>query len=227
MAKNPYANSKTPYIDMYKDYEKKQNKINQAYRKQIKADRTAAINASNAEYDNAARQNYINYMQAQKNLPSQLNSLGIRGGASESSLIRLGSNYGTNVANNAAARGTALAGIRQTYADKLASYNQEVGNKLAQAYMTAIENQLKWEQEQKALRASGGGGGGGRSYGGGGYGGYGGGSTSTGSDSNTTNVAANVNAAQQRGAAMTDYYTRMMKNANKNKGRVWGNNWSK
>lgn len=172
--KNPYADSKTPYIDMYKDYEKKQNKISKAYRKQIRADRKAALNASNAEYDASAKQNYINYMQARKNLPSELNSLGIRGGASESSLIRLGSNYGTNVANNAASRNQALAGIRQTYADKLAAYREETGNKLAQAYMTAIENQLKWEQEEKARKAAsgggGGGGGGGRTYGG--YGGY-------------------------------------------------------
>lgn len=164
--------SKTPYMDMYNEYARQQQGIRDAYRAQITADQNAAINSSNAEYDNSARQNYINYMQAQKRLPSELNALGIRGGASESSLLRLGTNYGSNVASNEAARNTALAGIRQQYMDKLASYDEEWNNKLAQAYLTAAENQLKWEQEQAALKASkkggGGGGGGRRSYGGGG-----------------------------------------------------------
>ncbi len=163
-----YANSKTPYIDMYNDYKKEQQGIRDAFRKQIEADRSSAETSSNAEYNNAARQNYINYMQARKRLPSELNALGIRGGASESSALRLGTNYGSNVASNEASRNTALANIRQQYEDKLAQYDEEWDNKLQQAYLTAIENQLNWEQAQKA---SSGGGGSRRSYGGGyGYG---------------------------------------------------------
>ena len=104
-------------------------------------------------------------MQAKKNLPSQLNALGIRGGASESSAVRLGTNYGSNVASNEAARNTALANLRQSYQDKLAAYDEEWDNKLAQAYMTAIENQLNWELAQKGSSGSGGGG-----YSRGGYG---------------------------------------------------------
>lgn len=77
---------------------------------------------SNAGYDSAARQNYINYMQAQKNLPEQLNSLGIRGGASESSLIRLNANYGTNVANNESARQGALDNLATQYAKLINDY---------------------------------------------------------------------------------------------------------
>ena len=174
MAKDKKAKtteSKTPYMDMYNEYARQQQGIRDAYRAQITADRDAALNASNAEYDNSARQNYINYMQAQKRLPSELNALGINGGASESSLLRLGTNYGSNVASNESARNAALAGIRQQYMDKLASYDEEWNNKLANAYLTAAENQLKWNQEQAALKAAKGGGGGGggyrRSYGGG------------------------------------------------------------
>lgn len=176
MAKDKKAKtteSKTPYMDMYNEYARQQQGIRDAYRAQITADRDAALNASNAEYDNSARQNYINYMQAQKRLPSELNALGINGGASESSLLRLGTNYGSNVASNESARNAALAGIRQQYMDKLASYDEEWNNKLANAYLTAAENQLKWNQEQAALKASRGGGGGGgggrRSYSSGGY----------------------------------------------------------
>jgi len=179
-----YANSKTPYIDMYKDYQKQQNSIRNAYRKQLESDRAAAESSSNAEYDNTARQNYINYMQAQKRLPSELNALGIRGGASESSALRLGTNYGSNVASNEAARNATLASLRQQYADKLAQYDEEWDNKLQQAYLTAIENQLNWELAQKGS----GGGGGGRSYGG--YGGYGYGSSSGTTDSTTKNAVS-------------------------------------
>lgn len=210
MASNfAYANSKTPYIDMYNDYKREQQGIRDAFRKQIETDRSSAETSSNAEYDNAARQNYINYMQARKRLPSELNALGIRGGASESSALRLGTNYGSNVASNEASRNSALAAIRQQYEDKLAQYDEEWDNKLQQAYLTAIENQLNWEQAQKA--SSGGGGGGSRrSYGGGyggyggGYGGYGGGDDGGGDDGNSS--AAAVKAAQQRGKALTDYY---------------------
>lgn len=172
-----FADSKTPYIDMYNAYRNEQQGIRDAFRKQLEADRTSAEKSSNAEYDNAARQNYINYMQARKSLPSQLNALGIRGGASESSALRLGTNYGSNVASNEASRNSALAAIRQQYEDKLAQYDEEWDNKLQQAYLTAIENQLKWEQEQQALKASSGGGGGSRRGYSRSYGGSGGGST--------------------------------------------------
>lgn len=193
-----YANSKTPYIDMYNDYARQQNSIRDAYRKQIESDQTAAINSSNAEYDNTARQNYINYMQAQKRLPSELNAMGIRGGASESSLLRLGTNYGSNVASNEASRNSAIAALRQQYADKLAAYDEENDNKLMQAYLTAVENQLKWEQEQKAM--SGGGGGGGsrrRSYGGG----YSSGGSSGSVDPSAARDVANSIVANTLGAA--------------------------
>ena len=103
---------------------------------------------SNAGYDNTARQNYINYMQAQKRLPSQLNAMGIRGGATESSLIRLGTNYGTNVASNESARQGALDAIRQAYAQQIADYNKDLNERLAQAQATAEQNQINWEREQ-------------------------------------------------------------------------------
>ena len=222
--------SKTPYMDMYNEYARQQQGIRDAYRAQITADQDAAINSSNAEYDNSARQNYINYMQAQKRLPSELNALGIRGGASESSLLRLGTNYGSNVASNEAARNTALAGIRQQYMDKLASYDEEWNNKLAQAYLTAAENQLKWEQEQAALKKSSGGGGGGsrrRSYGS--SGGY-----SSGNYSNSSSSGGVTKNAVS--AAMDEYRKNNYKNRstsstttkkNNKSTKLWANNWSR
>lgn len=151
-------------------YQKSQKGIYDAYKKQLASEQSIAENKSNAEYDASAKQNYLNYMQAIKNTPEQLNAQGIRGGASESSIIRLGTNYGTNVANNEAARGTALAALRQQYAETLADYDKEYRNLLANydetynqnrrtyqdnyqntlnsLYATAQENQQKWEQQQ-------------------------------------------------------------------------------
>lgn len=102
-----------------------QSELRDAYLQNMATKEATAKQQSNAQYDQNAKTNYINYMRAQKNLPEQLNSLGIRGGASESSLIRMGANYGTNVANNEAARAQALDSIAQQYADAINDYEMQ------------------------------------------------------------------------------------------------------
>lgn len=143
-----YTKSATPHIDAY-------NKLANEYKTQATKDladinnrQSADLNKSNAQYDSTAKQNYINYMQAQKRLPSQLNALGIRGGASESSAIRLNTNYGTNVASNEAARNSAAESIRNAYAQQIADYNKNLNERLATARATAEQNQLAFEREQ-------------------------------------------------------------------------------
>lgn len=144
-----YANSSTPYLDSYKKLADAYNSQAQTDVARIEANRDTDLNKSGAGYDNTARQNYINYMQAQKRLPSELNALGIRGGASESSLVRLGTNYGTNVANNESARQSAADSIRQAYATQIADYNKDLNERLAAAQATAEQNQINWENEQR------------------------------------------------------------------------------
>lgn len=102
-----------------------QSELRDAYLQNMATKEADARKTSNAQYDNSSRQNYVNYMRAQKNLPEQLNNLGIRGGAAESSLIRMGTNYGTNVANNEMARAQALDSISQQYADAINEYEQQ------------------------------------------------------------------------------------------------------
>lgn len=143
------TNTKTPYLEMYNQYAKQQQGIRDAFRSQMETDKANDINRANAQYDNAARQNYINYMQQRKNLPNDLNAANINGGAAESSLIRLGTNYGSNIASNEAARGNSLDELSQNYADRLAQYEEEYDNKLQSAYLTMLENQQKYEQEQR------------------------------------------------------------------------------
>ena len=147
---NPtYSNGSQPYMDIYNQLKKSLELQRDNDFKTMATSRDEDIAKSNAGYDNTARQNYINYMQAQKRLPTELNALGIRGGASESSLVRLGTNYGSNVAANESARQGALNDIRSAYAKQIADYNKGLNERLAEAEATARENQLNLEREQQ------------------------------------------------------------------------------
>lgn len=135
-----------------------QSELRDAYLKQMAEKEGLSKTASNANYDRTATQNYINYRQAEKRLPSQLNALGVRGGAAESSLIRLGSNYGTNVANNEMARAQALDAISQQYADTINEYETQYRQAILardDAKATQIAQYLdSWNKELSDIEAA-------------------------------------------------------------------------
>lgn len=103
-------------------------------------DQTLAQNnaTTNANYDNSARQAYVDYMRNQRALPSQLQALGVRGGATESGLLNLYNNYGTEHAANEQQRNADLTSNQQARDD---AYNQA-----QQAYQTDLS-----EQKQQAI----------------------------------------------------------------------------
>lgn len=144
-----FMNGGSPYAEIYNQYAKQQGDLRNQFVKQLETNKANDTNKSNANYDNTAKQNYIKYMQQSRQLPESLNALGVNGGAAESSLIRLKTNYGNNVATNEANRNTAINDINNNYANKLTSYDEEFQNKLNTAYLTQMENQRKWEQEQR------------------------------------------------------------------------------
>ena len=144
-----FMNGGSPYAEIYNQYAKQQGDLRNQFVKQLETNKANDTNKSNANYDNTAKQNYIKYMQQSRQLPESLNALGVNGGAAESSLIRLKTNYGNNVATNEANRNTAINEINNNYANKLTSYDEEFQNKLNTAYLTQMENQRKWEQEQR------------------------------------------------------------------------------
>lgn len=144
-----FMNTGSPYAEIYNQYAKQQSDLRNQFVKQLETNKANDTNKSNANYDNTAKQNYIKYMQQSRQLPESLNALGVNGGAAESSLIRLKTNYGNNVATNEANRNTAINDINNNYANKLTSYDEEFQNKLNTAYLTQMENQRKWEQEQR------------------------------------------------------------------------------
>ena len=103
-------------------------------------DKTLAQNnaTTNANYDNSARQAYVDYMRRQKALPSQLQALGVRGGATESGLLNLYNNYGSAHAANE----------QQRNADLTANQNarEDAYNTAYQAYLADLN-----DQKQQAL----------------------------------------------------------------------------
>lgn len=149
--------------DYYKDAKARADAMYNAYAQgreaqrardiqQNNTNRDAELAKSNAQYDASGRQNYINYMQARKNAPSQLNAMGIRGGASESSLIRLGTNYNSNVAANNQARDNAANEITNNYAQMLFDLNKAYDDDLATkraAYLEKADSEAKAEEARQ------------------------------------------------------------------------------
>lgn len=135
---------------------------------QYEADRTNQMNATtqhledtlnqnnattNANYDSAARQAYVDYMRKQKALPSQLQSLGVNGGATESALLNLYNNYGSSHAANEQQRNAELATNQQNRDDALYEANQQYLSDLNEQKQTAINNQIS-EYDNEITRFS-------------------------------------------------------------------------
>lgn len=106
----------------------------EAQRQQIAANKQSI----NDSYDSSAREAYITSMQNQKALPALMSTQGMTGGATESSMLNLQTNYENNLADLENARNTALAnadlGLNDVNADlasTLASINSQYGAKLA------------------------------------------------------------------------------------------------
>lgn len=104
---------------------------------------------TNANYDNNARQAYVDYMRKQRALPSQLQALGVRGGATESGLLNLYNAYGTEHAANEQQRAAELGTNQQAYDDAYAKlvadrtqYLMDYEKDLAAQKQQAINNQI-------------------------------------------------------------------------------------
>lgn len=147
MAELPYLTEqqiRDKYAQQYADYEKQRN---------AEAERARA--QTNSQYDANQRQNYINYMQTQKDLPEQMARMGITGGASETSALRSRTNYENNFNNTERSRGADINKINTTLADTLNTYKMtadaNMNDEIAQnAQLRAqYEKQLQQEAEQR------------------------------------------------------------------------------
>lgn len=130
------------YLSAYGQYET--DRTNQLNATRANLDKTLQQNnaTTNANYDNSARQAYVQYMQRQRALPSQLQALGVNGGATESGLLNLYNNYGASHAANEQQRNADLTTNQQNRDDAYNSAYQAYLSDLNEQKQQAIANQI-------------------------------------------------------------------------------------
>lgn len=128
-----------------------QEQLNLLY-KQIAAQQDEA----NSEYDNIARQAYINKRLSENALPQQLAALGISGGGSETANLRLQANYQNNLNDSETARQQALQELAlqklQAQADtnsQILGYQADAQNNAFSAWQNELSNQNAYNQWAK------------------------------------------------------------------------------
>lgn len=125
------------------------------YTNQRNAEADRARTQVNSNFDNTQRQNYVQYMQNQRELPEQLARMGVTGGASETSALRAKTNYENNFNNTERSRGTEIGNINNALADQLNTYrmtaDQNMNDEIAQnrQLRANYEKQLQQEAEQR------------------------------------------------------------------------------
>ncbi len=114
-----------------------------------------------AQYAGTNRQLYRDYMNTRKTLPQQLAAMGYNGGASESSLLRLGTSYEEGLNENERAKAAQEAGLRSQLAQKLyelrakssdsrRASKENLDSRLAALKEAAYQNQMQRAAEMAA-----------------------------------------------------------------------------
>lgn len=126
-----------------------------AYEEKMKADAEAAKKKKNASYDKQAKQAYISSVQNQRALQNNLNQRGIRGGASESSLLKQQAAYQNTRNDIESYRQSALSDIDKDAADKIFDYTT-TNEAAKQSYIQSREaedRQINEYKRQEAIAA--------------------------------------------------------------------------
>ena len=133
-----------PYQQMYANMQAQQNaalqNANRLNQDQI-----------NSAYDNSAREYYRLYKTQQKQLPETLSRLGVTGGASESSQLKLLNSYSDNLYKNESARNNQLAGINADYNNQIAENSINAANQMANAYLQMAQQQLAYKRQDELV----------------------------------------------------------------------------
>ena len=131
-----------PYQQMYANMQAQQNaslqNANRLNQDQI-----------NSAYDNSAREYYRLYKTQQKQLPENLSRLGVTGGASESSQLKLLNSYSDNLYKNESARNIELAGINADYNNQIAENSINAANNMANSYLQLAQQQLSYKRQDE------------------------------------------------------------------------------
>lgn len=103
----------------------------------------------NSNYDNSAREYYRLYKTQQKQLPETLSRLGVTGGASESSQLKLLNSYSDNLYKNESARNNQLAGVNADYNNQIAENSINAANTMANSYLQLAQQQLAYKRQDE------------------------------------------------------------------------------
>lgn len=105
---------------------------------------------ANANYDEMARQYYINSRQNENALSEQLSNLGITGGGSETALMNILNAYGTNLQNNENYRNQVLADLNNTYMNNLSSLNSSYSSAYNNLYGQLAQAEAEYDAQRQA-----------------------------------------------------------------------------
>ena len=122
------------------------NAIN-TYKQQQETNRQQQISDAGQTRDAALRQAYINKMQSQQNLNKTLATQGIRGGATETSNLRLATAYGNQRAAANADYANSVTSINRGIDQNIADYTSDM-NSRAEEYRQNLA-QARWQAERE------------------------------------------------------------------------------
>lgn len=126
-------------------YDQMANQINQQY--------SSMLPTLNQSYDDAARQAYINYRTAQRDLPSQLAAAGISGqGASESALVAQNNAYNSAYNQNELARANAIQSVENNRASALAGNSTQAAQSMADLANSLYQQRQSILAQQEAAK---------------------------------------------------------------------------
>lgn len=126
-------------------YDRMADQINQQY--------SAMLPGLNQSYDEAARQAYINYRTAQRDLPSQLAAAGISGqGAAESSLVAQNAAYNSAYNQNELARANAIQSVENNRASALAGNSTQAAQSMADLANSLYQQRQSILAQQEAAK---------------------------------------------------------------------------
>ena len=135
------------------------NEIKQMYANMQSQQNAALQNANklnqehiNSNYDNSAREYYRLYKTQQKQLPETLSRLGVTGGASESSQLKLLNSYSDNLYKNQSARNNQLAGVNADYNNQIAENSINAANQMANSYLQLAQQQLSYKRQYEQAK---------------------------------------------------------------------------
>lgn len=136
---------KINYLDMAAAYEAAARANFEAQQEALSRQLDASKQSTSSNYDSAAAGNYVNYMKQQNALGEQLAAQGIRGGASESALARIGNNYAQNQGNTTAQRYGALSQLQNSYDTNIANMRANMENDILANRLAMEQAQLQYE----------------------------------------------------------------------------------